>query len=145
MSDCIPNAATLTMFVDLAGKPEDPLLVSVRFALVYGTQESAVYFQQASEKSDKKDPDFFIKRSKQKLLFVGTSKPVDSSCMPEWKKNITRELIALMEKRAIQPLPDSERGGIRDSLDTLLEPHKVQTPAVDIPFTALDELFDENE
>jgi hypothetical protein len=139
MSDCIPNSATLTLFADL-GSPEDTFMVSVRFALAYGTQQPADHFKM--EDSESFDEERFItKRAEQRLLFVGTSYPKDSSCISSWKKEVIDELIALMEDRAIKKIPEEEREEVRNSLCQLKEPNRIRTTTADIPFSALSKLF----
>lgn len=139
MPDCIPNYATLTLFADL-GSPEDTFMVSVRFALAYGTQQPADHFE--AEDSESFDEEGFItKRAEQRLLYVGASYPRDNRCISGWKKEVVDELIALMEERAIQKIQKDERKKLRNSLHQLKEPNRIRTTTANIPFSAISELF----
>jgi hypothetical protein len=139
MPDCIPNSATLTLFADL-GSPEDTFLVSIRFALAYGTQQPADHFESGDSESFDEN-EFITKKAEQRLLYVGADYSREHSCMAGWKEEVVNRLIALMEKRAIQNMPEDEREDVRNSLHQLREPNRIRTTTTDIPFSAISKLF----
>ena len=142
MTDCIPNSATLTLFADL-GSPEDTFLVSVRFALAYGTQQPADHFESGDSESFDEN-EFIAKKAEQRILYVCAGYPRENSCMAGWKEKVVNRLITLMEEQAIQDMPEDEQGKVRTSLHQLKEPNRIRTEATDVPFSALGKLFKES-